>query len=93
MQPPHMQCLRTCRQKGQRRPTPALIDMDNSPPSVHPSDALVVGVDVAAFDARYAEYQRLHDDFGRGENTVMQVLCNLRRTAFVQAPADREVLV
>jgi len=67
--------------------------MDNSPPSVHPSDALVVGVDVAAFDARYGEYQRLHDDFGRGENTVMQVLCNLRRTAFVQAPADREVLV
>lgn len=66
--------------------------MDNSPPSVHPSDALVVGVDVAAFDAMYAEYQRLHVYFGRGENTVMQVLWNLRRAALVQAAADREVL-
>jgi L-ribulokinase len=35
----------------------------------------------AAYDALYAEYQALHDYFGRGGNEVMHRLRRLRRTA------------
>ena len=35
----------------------------------------------ALYDAMYADYQRLHDYFGRGENTVMRRLRARRRSA------------
>ena len=34
---------------------------------------------LAAYDTLYAEYRRLYDYFGRGENNVMKVLRSLRR--------------
>jgi L-ribulokinase len=34
-----------------------------------------------AYDALYAEYQRLHDHFGRGENDVLHRLRAIRRAA------------
>lgn len=35
----------------------------------------------AVYNALYAEYRRLHDYFGRGENTVMHRLCAISATA------------
>ncbi len=52
-----------------------------------------IPANVAVYDELYAEYRRLHDYFGRGENTVMHTLKNLRRSAFGPAPAERDVLV
>lgn len=48
---------------------------------------------VAVYDELYAEYRRLHDYFGRGENTVMHTLKNRRRAALEPATAERDVLV
>ncbi|MET0740315.1 MAG: ribulokinase [Candidatus Nanopelagicales bacterium] len=42
----------------------------------------------AAYDRLYAEYQRLHDYFGRGENPVMRRLRQIRRAALALPPAD-----
>ena len=47
-----------------------------------------------AYDRLYAEYVRLHDYFGRGENDVMKVLRGLREDAHLQharveAPVQR----
>jgi L-ribulokinase len=36
---------------------------------------------VADYDELFAEYRRLHDYFGRGENKVMHHLGDLRRRA------------
>jgi L-ribulokinase len=35
----------------------------------------------STYDALYAEYRRLHDYFGRGENDVMKTLRRLRDEA------------
>ena len=35
----------------------------------------------AVYDELYAEYKRLHDYFGRGENTVMRKLKAIQRRA------------
>ncbi len=40
-----------------------------------------IEANVAAYNKLFAEYTRLHDYFGRGENTVMHRLRELRRTA------------
>jgi L-ribulokinase len=40
----------------------------------------------AVYDRLYAEYLRLHDYFGRGENDVMKVLRSLRAEARVTRP-------
>jgi L-ribulokinase len=37
-----------------------------------------------AYDALFAEYKRLHDYFGRGDNEVMHRLKAIRRTAIAQ---------
>ncbi len=42
---------------------------------------LPIPENVAAYDEMYAEYQRLHDYFGRGENTVMRSLKRRKRSA------------
>ncbi|MGS0685184.1 ribulokinase [Nakamurella sp. GG22] len=52
-----------------------------------------IPANVAVYDELYAEYRRLHDYFGRGENTVMHTLKNIRRAALEPAAADRDVLV
>ncbi len=52
-----------------------------------------IPANVAVYDELYAEYRRLHDYFGRGENTVMHTLKNIRRAALGPAAADRDVLV
>ena len=39
---------------------------------------------VAAYNRLYAEYDRLHDYFGRGENDVMKRLKDLKREAKAQ---------
>ncbi|MEX2504948.1 MAG: FGGY-family carbohydrate kinase, partial [Egicoccus sp.] len=44
-----------------------------------------------AYDALYAEYRRLHDYFGRGENDVMRRLKAIRRQARATTAADAEV--
>jgi len=43
----------------------------------------------AAYDLLYAEYSRLYDYFGRGENTVMHHLKEIRRDAFSQQQLGR----
>ncbi len=50
-----------------------------------------VPANVALYDELYGQYRRLHDYFGRGENTVMHTLRSLRRRAFSSAPVEREV--
>ena len=49
--------------------------------------------DVALYNELYREYRRLHDYFGRGENTVMHTLKAIRRTALESAPVGPDVLV
>lgn len=41
-----------------------------------------------AYDALYAEYEQLHDYFGRGSNQVMRRLKELRRTAYSKATVN-----
>ena len=45
---------------------------------------------LALYDRLYAEYRRLHDYFGRGGNTVMHTLKNIRREAFSSAPVESD---
>jgi len=51
-----------------------------------------IAANAAAYDQLYAEYQRLHDYFGRGGNPVMRRLRQIKRAATagsvsrVQAP-------
>ena len=52
-----------------------------------------IPANVAVYDQLYAEYRRLHDYFGRGENTVMHTLRNVRRAALEPAVAEQDVLV
>jgi L-ribulokinase len=42
---------------------------------------LPIAENSAAYDEMYAEYRRLHDYFGRGENPVMRSLRSRRRAA------------
>lgn len=50
-----------------------------------------IPANVAVYDELYAEYRRLHDYFGRGENTVMHTLKSIRRTAL--EPVAQDVLI
>jgi L-ribulokinase len=43
-----------------------------------------------AYDALYADYEILHDYFGRGTNDVMHRLAALRRAGFRTAPTGPE---
>jgi L-ribulokinase len=64
-------------------------------PDIHAASAAMGAVDrdvyrpdparVAAYDELYAEYQLLHDHFGRGGNEVMRRLKAIRRRAHVGA--------
>ena len=52
-----------------------------------------IPANVAVYDELYAEYRRLHDYFGRGENTVMHTFRNIRRAALEPAVTEQDVLV